>query len=158
MSGNPSHVVLVPSSDGDLEMRWPGWLPWAALCLLTAACGSLRIESSGDVVERLRTSGHVDGADRTVCQQEQVTPDALIAPGAHPPTVLATDRASYKEVIDSMRARGLEEVLKLVPKRPADASVTLCLLDARGIPAAHATRITMAVSGNSSWIVDGDFN
>ena len=79
-------------------------------------------------------------------------------PSADPPTVLATDRASYKEVTDAMRARGLDEVLKTVPKLPADASVTLCLLDARAIPAAHATRVTMAVSGGSDWVADGDFN
>ena len=72
--------------------------------------------------------------------------------------MLATDRASYKEVTDAMRARGLDAVLKGIPKKPAHASVTLCLLDARAIPAAHATRITMAVSGGSIWVADGDFN
>lgn len=135
-------------------MKQVGWLPWAVLCLLCAACGPLEHGSSGDVLERVRTSTHVNPADRTVCQQ--TTPEPLIS--GDPPTVLATDRTSYKEVIDAMRARGLVEVLELVPELPADASVTLCLLDARSIPAAHATRVTMAVSGDSNWVADGDFD
>jgi hypothetical protein len=97
---------------------------------------------------------HVDRADRTVC--EHATPDALIP--EDPPTLLATDRVSYKEVADAMRARGLDLVLKTVPNLPADASVTLCLLDTRGVPAAHAARATYAVSGKSIWVADGDFN
>jgi hypothetical protein len=139
--------------DGDLGVRQIGWLPGAALCLLTAACGSLGHEPSGDVLERLQSSGHVDRADRTVCQH--TTPKALI-PG-DPPTVLATDRVSYKEVADAMRARGLDPVLKTVPKLPPDAAVTLCLLDTRGVPAAHAARVTYAVSGKSIWVADGQF-
>lgn len=136
-------------------MRLLGWLPCAALCLLTVACGSSSAHGpSGDVLERLQVSKSVDEADRPICQK--TTPNALIP--ADPPAVLATDRASYKEVTDAMRARGLDEVLKLVPKLSADAVVTLCLLDTRGVPAAHAARVTMAVSGDSSWVADGQFN
>jgi hypothetical protein len=71
--------------------------------------------------------------------------------------VVATDRASYKEVTAAMRARGLDLVLKTVPKLPADAEVTLCLVDTRGVPAAHAARVTYAVSGKSIWVADGQF-
>jgi hypothetical protein len=125
-----------------------GLLPCVAMCLLTVACsGSTDPTQSGNVLERLQSAQTVDDVDAAKCRES--IPDAISATEATP--VLATGRTTYREVTEAMRAQGGDAILTAVPKLAADAAVTLCVLDTRGMRFAPFRRSILAVSGDSFW-------